>query len=45
MRMLVGEVATVVLDGQRAVPHKLEELGFAFSFSELEPALIDLLKN
>lgn len=45
MRMLVGEVSTVVLDGQRAIPHKLEELGFSFSFPELEPALVDLLRN
>jgi len=45
MKMLVGEVSTVVLDGQRALPQKLKELGFVFSFSDLEATLIDLLKN
>jgi len=43
MRLALGEVATVVLDGQRAVPRKLEELGFAFRFNEIEEALADLL--
>jgi uncharacterized protein (TIGR01777 family) len=44
MRLLVGEVATVVLDGQRAIPKRLQEAGFDFQFNELEPALRDLLK-
>jgi uncharacterized protein (TIGR01777 family) len=45
MRMLVGEVATVVLDGQRALPAKLEEAGFAFQFPEIEPALLDIVNR
>lgn len=45
MRLLVGEVATVVLDGQRAIPKKLEELGFTFRFNDLEEALLDLLNQ
>jgi uncharacterized protein (TIGR01777 family) len=44
MRLLVGEVATVVLDGQRAVPTRLQEAGYDFQFTNLEPALEDLLK-
>jgi uncharacterized protein (TIGR01777 family) len=45
MRLLVGEVATVVLDGQRVVPEKLQALGFTFDFPELEPALLDVVNR
>ena len=45
MRLLVGEVATVVLDGQRAVPEKLLELGFSFDFPKVEPALLDIVNR
>ena len=44
MRMMFGEVATVVLDGQHVVPKRLQEMGFLFKFPELEDALRDLLK-
>lgn len=37
-----GEVATVVLDGQRAVPKRLLELGYAFKFPTVGAALADL---
>jgi uncharacterized protein (TIGR01777 family) len=43
MRAAFGEVATTVLDGQRVVPRRLQELGFEFRFSEAEAALRDLL--
>jgi NAD dependent epimerase/dehydratase family enzyme len=33
----------VVLEGQRVLPARLQELGFAFRFPELAPALRDLL--
>ncbi len=39
-----GEVATIIVDGQRVVPKHLLDLGFQFRFAELEPALRDLLK-
>ena len=45
MRALFGEVATVVVDGQRALPQKLQELGFDFRFPELEPALRHVRDN
>jgi uncharacterized protein len=32
-------MATVVLTGQRAVPARLEQLGYSFRYPELEPAL------
>jgi uncharacterized protein (TIGR01777 family) len=43
MRAAFGEVATTVLDGQRVVPRRLQELGFEFRFPEAEAALRDLL--
>jgi NAD dependent epimerase/dehydratase family enzyme len=43
MRLAFGEVSNVVLEGQRAVPRRLLELGFTFRFPELEAALRDLL--
>jgi len=38
-----GEVATIVVDGQRVLPERLTKAGFQFKFSALEPALRDLL--
>ena len=43
LRLALGEMATVVLDGQRAVPRRLLGLGFTFRFPEAEAALRDLL--
>jgi uncharacterized protein (TIGR01777 family) len=43
VRLLLGEMATVVLDGQRAVPESLLKLGFRFRFADPGAALRDLL--
>jgi hypothetical protein len=43
MRLALGEVASMVLEGQRATPRKLLDLGFRFRFTEAEAALRDLL--
>ena len=43
LRLMFGEVATVVLDGQRVLPNHLEALGFTFEFPEAKGALRDLL--
>jgi uncharacterized protein (TIGR01777 family) len=43
MRLAFGEVADVVLKGQRAVPQRLLDLGFEFRFPAAETALKDLL--
>jgi uncharacterized protein (TIGR01777 family) len=45
LRLLLGEMATVVLDGQRAIPRRLLYLGFTFRFPEAEAALRDLLRK
>ena len=44
LRLAFGELASVVLHGQRALPRRLLDLGFRFRFPELEPALRDLLR-
>jgi uncharacterized protein (TIGR01777 family) len=44
LRLAVGQVSDVLLEGQRAVPRRLLELGFSFRFPELEEALRELLK-
>jgi hypothetical protein len=44
MRLVLGDIATLVLDGQRAIPKKLLDLGFKFRFGELFYALRDLVK-
>jgi hypothetical protein len=43
VRVLLGELAGALLTGQRAVPARALEMGFAFRFTEIEPALADLL--
>jgi uncharacterized protein (TIGR01777 family) len=43
VKLLLGEMATVVLDGQRVVPKRALDLGFRFRFPELGPALRDAL--
>lgn len=42
VRLLFGEMATVVLDGQRVVPKKAETLGFPFRFPRVDAALQDV---
>jgi uncharacterized protein len=44
LRLLVGELADVLLSSQRVVPRKALDLGYAFRFPALEPALVDLLR-
>jgi len=42
-KMMFGEMSTVLLDGQQAVPKRLQELGYQFRFLQVEAALRDLL--
>lgn len=43
LRIAMGEMATLVLDGQRAIPRRLVKHGFQFRFEQFEPAVRDLL--
>jgi uncharacterized protein (TIGR01777 family) len=43
LRLLLGEMAEALLTGQRAVPHRLLELGYEFRHPEASGALHDLL--
>jgi uncharacterized protein (TIGR01777 family) len=43
LRAVFGEMATLLVTGQRAEPKRLTELGFTFGFSDLAPALADLV--
>lgn len=45
LKLLLGEMAGVVLDGQRAVPERLRQAGFRFRFADVETALRDVLKD
>ncbi len=45
LKNVFGEMSTVLLDGQQAVPKRLQEWGYRFKFVEAEPALRDLLKH
>lgn len=44
LRLLFGEMATVLLDGQRAFPGRLMLMGYNFRFPEAAGALQDLLR-
>jgi uncharacterized protein (TIGR01777 family) len=44
LRPLLGELAELLLGGQRAVPARLRAAGFTFAFTDLDMALGDLLK-
>ena len=43
IRLALGEMATVVLDGQRVVPKKALDLGFTFRFTDVLAALRDVV--
>lgn len=43
-RTILGEMSTLILDGQRQIPRRLLDMGYRFWFPEVESALRDLLK-
>ena len=45
LRLLLGEMSIVSLEGQKAIPRRLQELGFAFRFPEAKAAMRDLLRK
>ena len=45
LKLMVGEMAHLLLTGQRAIPDALERAGFNFEFKTLQPALSDLMQR
>jgi uncharacterized protein (TIGR01777 family) len=45
VRLLYGQMAEIVVEGQRAVPARPLELGFAFRHRDLDEALADALRG
>lgn len=45
LKLLLGEMSTILLDGQFVKPKRLLEHGFEFTYSTAEKALQDLLKK
>ena len=43
VRLLYGEMSEVVTTGQRAIPAKLQQLGYTFQYDEVGRALADVL--
>ncbi len=43
LKLAFGEMAQILLEGQRALPARLEEAGFEFRFRQVETALEDLV--
>jgi uncharacterized protein (TIGR01777 family) len=43
VRLVLGQMSTLLLKGQRAVPRRLLDLGFEFRFPTIDAALQDLL--
>lgn len=44
-RLAFGELAMLLLEGQRAVPKRLQEAGYVFQYAEADAALKDLFAN
>ncbi|MGC8857034.1 MAG: DUF1731 domain-containing protein, partial [Anaerolineae bacterium] len=44
LRLVLGEMSSLILDGRFARPKRLLELGYPFKFSRLEDALSDLFQ-
>ena len=45
IKLLFGEMGTVILDGQRVSTKRLEDLGFRFMFPNVEQALEQLISK
>ncbi|MEN4011152.1 MAG: TIGR01777 family oxidoreductase [Bellilinea sp.] len=43
LRLALGEMSRLVLEGQRALPHRLLAAGYVFRYEQLEAVLSDLL--
>ncbi|MBU9719858.1 MULTISPECIES: TIGR01777 family oxidoreductase [Bacillaceae] len=44
LKIVLGEMSILVVEGQRVLPDKLQEHGFTFQYPNLKPALINILR-
>lgn len=44
LKIIFGEMSTVLLDGQQAVPRRLQEAGYKFAFPSVEAALKEIYR-
>jgi NAD dependent epimerase/dehydratase family enzyme len=42
LRLMLGEMATLLLDGQRVLPERADQLGFQFRYRALDAALAEI---
>lgn len=45
LKLALGEAASLLLEGQRAIPKKLEDLGYGFQYTTIEVALGDIVSR
>lgn len=45
LKLILGEMSTLILDGQRVLPEKALEHGFQFQFETIDKALTDIFLN
>jgi uncharacterized protein len=43
LKLALGEMSTLVLEGQRVIPRRLQQAGFVFEYSDLQLALENIL--
>ena len=43
INLALGELGSLVLNSQRAVPENLQKLGFEFQYQDFETAMVDIL--
>jgi hypothetical protein len=45
LRLFFGEISEVILSGRRALPHKLQDLGYSFKYKNVSDAISNFYKN
>ncbi len=45
LKLMLGEMSALLLGGQRALPNKLQALGYSFTYTTLEEALVHCLSK